>query len=502
MKKILVFLLLLVTVLNLAFSAFYVWHGEIDFQSDIARDFLLYQEIDAKKIILIGPRSSTSGIFHGPLWLYLTYPAYLLGQGNPITVAWFWVILTAVFVGTSAVIAKKMFGSKTALVYALLLSGNMMFQTKSLFNPHGALFLVPVYFFTIYLYQRDQKWWQLLLHLVLGAVIIQFQMAIGIPLVILSTLFIFYLIIRHKNYWHTLAFLIIPLCLANFIIFEFRHNFNMTKAIVYYAMPNSNGIFFDYSSQIDNRIERLMDLRLLPLAPGHFLGFLFAIVLFLTYKTFNQKSANRKFYPLVIYYFVGYTLLTFVNKGIVLEHQFFPILALSNLWFAALSGTTHKKLYIGTLALIVVLTYHHFASFSGSMFTSFTGRAQNSWRFLSNVGQQVVQMAPNKFGYFVYSPDGFAYQVRYALIYAFKTAHKDAAEFQKQPTTFVIAAPPPPDKPWFNYTYWQTDKIKIKNLPDETKNFPNGYLIEKFTLSDNDIKIVPNPEENIGIHFR
>src|SRR3989338_6375482 len=65
-------------VFNIFYASYSVQSGEIHFFNDVARDFLLFGEIDAKKIMLIGPRSNASGLFHGPLWSYINYPAYLL----------------------------------------------------------------------------------------------------------------------------------------------------------------------------------------------------------------------------------------------------------------------------------------------------------------------------------------------------------------------------------------------------------------------------------------
>jgi len=58
--------------------------------------------------------------------------------------------------------------------------------------------------------------------------------------------------------------------------------------------------------------------------------------------------------------------------------------------------------------------------------------------------QEVIKLQDGKeFGYFVYAPDAFAYQPRYAMIYNFKVAKAHAFEYTKKATTYVIAAPPP-----------------------------------------------------------
>ncbi|MEK7450632.1 MAG: hypothetical protein AAB662_01690, partial [Patescibacteria group bacterium] len=93
MKKLLYFFLFLLTLSNVYLSSSLVRHGEVNFPSDVARDFLLFAEMDQKKIVFIGPRSSTNNLFHGPLWTYMNYPAYVIGNGNPVVVAWFWIFL-------------------------------------------------------------------------------------------------------------------------------------------------------------------------------------------------------------------------------------------------------------------------------------------------------------------------------------------------------------------------------------------------------------------------
>src|SRR3989344_1542324 len=111
MKLLLYLILLLITLFNIYLSSSLVRHGEVNFFNDVARDFLLLQEVDYKKIVLIGPRSSTNNLFHGPLWTYINYPAYLLGDGNPVIVAWFWIVLGCMFLLSGFYMTRKLFGN-------------------------------------------------------------------------------------------------------------------------------------------------------------------------------------------------------------------------------------------------------------------------------------------------------------------------------------------------------------------------------------------------------
>ena len=147
MNKLLKLIFLALIVLNLFFASWHVLHQDIKFSADIGRDFLLFKEIDQKGIILIGPRSSASGLFHGPLWVYVNYPAYFLGQGNPVAVGWGWVFFIACFTAGGFFIAKKLFDENAGYLFALMISTYMVFHADSLINPHGTLFMLPFFFF-------------------------------------------------------------------------------------------------------------------------------------------------------------------------------------------------------------------------------------------------------------------------------------------------------------------------------------------------------------------
>ena len=69
--------------------------GTINFHVDVARDFLVIRDIvQNHKITLIGPRSGgIPGVFHGPLWLYLNIPSYLVGHGDPVIVGYGWFVM-------------------------------------------------------------------------------------------------------------------------------------------------------------------------------------------------------------------------------------------------------------------------------------------------------------------------------------------------------------------------------------------------------------------------
>ena len=102
-------------LINFLSASWYLLKGDILFHVDIARDFLVLEEIVfLKKLTLIGARSGgIPGLFHGPLWFYLNLPAFLIGKGNPLFVGLFWIILFALSLIIIYNIAKKVFDKST-----------------------------------------------------------------------------------------------------------------------------------------------------------------------------------------------------------------------------------------------------------------------------------------------------------------------------------------------------------------------------------------------------
>lgn len=127
----------------------------------------------------------------------------------------------------------------------------------------------------------------------------------------------------------------------------------------------------------------------------------------------------------------------------------------------------------------------------------------NSWRGLTAVAQTVIaRQGQNPFGYFVFAPDLFAYQPRYALLYHFKAAKAQAYEYSKKAVTYIIAAPPPPHDPYVTHVWWRKNPVGIKTEPIWSAKFPNGFTIEEFQLNEEEQHLPHDKTIELGIHFR
>jgi len=512
MNKFIKISLILIIVLNIFFPMWYVLHNDIFFHTDIARDFLLLDDLAKRKLVLIGPRSSgPSGFYHGPAWMYLNYPAFLIGNGNPITVGWFWILLNLIFLTSSFIVAKKLFNSKTALIFVALLSlfPSIPDPTKNwlngYYNPFGAMFLIPFYFYCIITYGRKlhKKW--LVLALLLNGFMFQFQVAFGGPLLILTSLFVIYKIVKKRLYSHLLAFLILLIPFSTYIIFDLRHNFSHVKAIT--------NLFNDpYKDKIPFLEIVKQRLGMLNMTGMHFFrephdvfglvyayAIAFGIFIAIKVKTIKEKLP----YQLFLYIYIGYFILSCLHNGWLMYYYWMPIFPLVFLIFASLESFIPKIIYY-TL-LFVCLVSNMFISVNyAKQSANFIGKNQDSWKFESSVAETVFKDANGKeFGFFIYSPDIFAYSSKYPFIYQERLNPQTKMHiYERLPLTYLIIAPPPKDKPWMTGDWWKTNKIGIKQTPIKSWDFDNGYKIEKYLLTNKDLKSPMDQNLNDWIYFR
>jgi hypothetical protein len=502
-------LTLLIVLTNILIASWTILHGDLHFNADIARDFLLLQELSQKGIILIGPRASgLPGLFHGPLWVYLNYPAYVIGHGNPIVVGYFWILLNLLFLGISYFVASKLFNRAVAYVYIILLSGATVYYVDNLFNPFGAMFVLPIFLFTIVKYVQTFQWRYLVGALLALGCIIQFQMAIGLPFLILTVLYIFYTIFKHKKYSHLSAFALMILPFSTFILFDLRHDFQQTRAIINAFLGNSGIFVTPYLSRLENRWESMT--HNLYFAQGDHSSLVNGIVsLFLIFFLFDQlvrkrdkEDKHKIIYFTIAYFYIGFYILSVFFNGILLYHYTFPLIPLLFLVLSSMILYLNKKVFFSLLVVVILTNLSGGLAYEKANMQA-KGVAQTSWVFQFNIAQKILTSSDNNFGYLIFTPDFYAYGPKYAYTYA-KSLHpeKTVYLFQKKPITYAVIEPAPADRQDLNSTYWETSLVKLTSGPIQEETFSNGFKIKKYKLTQKEIDIPVDPQTADWLHFR
>ena len=76
----------------------FLQNNALTFGYDQARDALIAKQIISGDIKIQGPPSSAPGLYHGVFYYYLLAPAYLIGHGSPIVVAYYLAFLNSLTV--------------------------------------------------------------------------------------------------------------------------------------------------------------------------------------------------------------------------------------------------------------------------------------------------------------------------------------------------------------------------------------------------------------------
>ncbi len=482
----------------------YIFKGEILFSSDIARDFLLFSEITQKKIVLIGPKSSVMGLFHGPSWLYINYPSYLLGNGNPLVVGLFWILLTFLFIYSCYFVGKKLFNENTGYLFALMTSVYMFFHVNQYFNPVGAMFLLPINFYLFIKYFEKFQIKYLILFVIISGFIIQFELAIGIPFFILAIIYLTFKLIKTKHKKHFLALFLIIIPLINYVAFDLRHEFLLTNSLIRYLSPESgDSVKYNYSYMLYDRAKLMITnveiLRADPYYRNTVMGLIFIVFLLIQLK--NNKYRNT--YLLFLYFYIGFFLLTLINKGPILYFYFFPLFPLVFLIFSSFITSKYPKIFLTIFFIVYLLNVSNIFNDMSEYSKHYLGKSETSWKFLNNMSSNLYLGKEKSFGYFVYTPDIIAYGPKYALFYEEKL-HKDknAYYFEKKPVTYIVVAPPAENNPYLSYEWWKTERLRIKGKPVQTINFPNGYKIEKYELDEKQVNEPFDRGIDPGLSFR
>lgn len=512
--KIIVFVLIL---FNIFLASRWAFDGNLFFHTDIARDFLLIEDIVSNKhLTLIGPRSGAiPGVFHGPLWLYLNVPAYILGNGNPAVVAWFWVGLYICSLYLIYYAGRKMFDEKTGLLSALILSSVNVLQVKSLFNPYGALILVPLFLYTLTDYLHNKNIKILALSFLVLGLIIQFQMAFGIPILLITIIYLVWYLWHSKKLNHIFTSFILLIPLSTFILFDIRNKFLQIKSVINYLTGVEN------HGKVDLTFFQLAILRFQESILGGLgeitlhqnpITIFLAIFILIAFLKLIKKHQLLPIYKLFIFFYGGFWLLTFLFKGPIWNYYYIPFIPMIILIFCSLRKIIDQRIFY--LLLSVILIFNLQTNFKDILNYNANAKEQDTstWKFNYLVAEKVFSGNEKEFGFYIFTPDLYGYSPRYAMDYYQKIAsNKKSYPFNKKSETYLLIAPPPeygrdPNSIWYqknvNSNSWKQNDVRIDKLADETINFPNGFKIEKYHLSSEEINIKSNPYLLQSIFFR
>ena len=508
MHKSIPFLLVGLIIINVILASWHVLHGTINFHTDIARDFLLFEDIYYNKnITLIGPRSGgIAGVFHGPLWLYINIPAYILGSGNPVVVGWFWVLLFIISIGAVYWLGKKLFNTSVGLLAAVFYSVVTSSSIHSMFNPFGAVVLFPIFYYFFWNYTQKKRLLDLVISLLMLGGIIQFQMAFGVPILILILPIMVYVSFKHKKWNHLLSLLLLAIPLSSYIVFELRNDFLQIRSALEFIsgkrplpdkfnIPLYEFLYKRVVAMIKNSAGMIVNNRWLLIV-----GFIASV----SYVWF-KRAANgyRDKFALFYYLFFGYWIVTLAFKGTLWNYYYWPFITLFSVVLASIIAQLKKKeLIYGVIFLVFAYSTNLYLAYKQTVGDDFSSQNGALWSFYEKVAETVYKDAPPEFGYYIYTQDQFGYSTRHAMNYVpRKYPDKNGVPFEKRKYTYLLVDDNGEHK-LTNHNDWQKYDIKIERKPDSVQKFTKAYSVETYILTPEELAIPSNPDLIHTLIFR
>lgn len=312
--------ILLFLSLSFILRILFIYQGGISFHYDMARDAYEAQTIWKDfNLKILGPPTSTPGLYHGVLYYYLIAPFYLLGNGNPVILATIFSFINSVVLIPIMFLAKDIFKDRrwaylAGLLYAVSFEATQYGPWIS--NPAPAVLTVALFFLFL-------RWWQkgningLYLSVLSAVLSAQFQFF----LIYLSILIpLFGIIFKIKTAIKPVIFslIIFTLGFSSFILSAIKFNTlpDVFKGLLNIAAAGQIDFRAQFTEVFLNYINRITELYTNNFLPTNvFLGGLLTIFAFY----FIRKEPLILFFifsNLPVYIFGGHTN-TYANIGLV-----------------------------------------------------------------------------------------------------------------------------------------------------------------------------------------
>lgn len=488
------------------------FEGDFTYFLDQSRDLLLTQQIvEHKDITLIGARSGIGGIFHGPLWLYMITPFYFFAQGDPFfTLIPLFLIVNLLPIALAFYIGKSLFNTYVGLLWSFFLAISKPFINTSFTTSNAQvmplLFLLFLWASLSYLKPKKSPY-LISIMLFLTGLSFHFESAFAIFLIPLTVL----VILLKKTFPPArplfLGFLLAVISVSNFILFELKNAFLMTKSLMKLVTGTMESTYLQEFTKDDTLFSRIGD-RIILLKDYFFMPFFesslvigmsaFMIILVSVFVFFTRKHnshiLNTKqcvFIMSIPFLFSAlYTLYPYPLWPHYIIALVIPASLLISLSLALIHEQTKKPILI-----VVFLGMTCIAPISWLVQNYVLQEKTTEHRTYlrqKNVVDFIFEDAgkSNEIGYFVYDSGFLTYNFDYLMTHGGKTRGVSTIN-KKTPYTYVILGPAPQ---WDKgaHVWWLEHVLNTKGEVVLTRDFEEGVRLMKLKIQEGE----PDPDPN------
>lgn len=292
-------IILLILLIGVIYRLIISSNNNFIFNMDNARDMVDVREmVILQKPRLIGQTTSIEGLFYGPGWYYLLSIPFILSGGHPYASILLEIFLWVVGGYFLLYLVNKFYGKLGVIGVAVfwIASNYILLGSQYALNPNPILFLTPVFIFALWKYLETEKIWFGILAWFLAGLFFHFEVAVGVfmPIILLLTIVLSKKWDLFKKTSFYLGVLVFLTTFIPQILFNFKHDSSLFKAIL------------DYKSTSHGDIKTASTLRMVEVYHGFsnsllptfmnfefftkLMTFLFPIILLIYLKKFKKDN--------------------------------------------------------------------------------------------------------------------------------------------------------------------------------------------------------------------
>jgi 4-amino-4-deoxy-L-arabinose transferase-like glycosyltransferase len=404
-------LLLILIILTSICLRFYRLEDYMTFLGDEGRDALVVKRILVDhKFTLLGPATSIGNMYLGPLYYYFMIIPMALSGLNPLGPAMMVALFGVITVFLVYKITKEWFGEIPAFVASSLyaVSPSVIANTRSSWNPNPMPLFSLILVYSLYkTLKGNPKWFAVTLAMLAVVLQLHYMSLFLIPLIVLFWVLSFKINkdkLFRKNLitFSAIGIALFLILFGPFILFEIRHGFINTKALIVFIKENQDpnmyqrktdfnplknfSIFIPIWSQVFHRLlpQILNKITVIISLASLIAGF------YLVTKSYFAKKLNLPLFTMMSWMVIGIFGVSFY-KGVMNDHYIGFLFPAPFILFGFLLTKFLKsnKVLISLITLVMVLINIRYVDI-------FVSSSDWQLRRTKDVTQFIIAKAENK----------------------------------------------------------------------------------------------------------
>lgn len=355
-NKILLFLAL--TFCASVFLRFYNLSRSLFFGPEQGVDFFRIKKLAVEHgLLLVGAKTDIAGVFHGPIYYYLSTVPFILSRGSPVFIAFFLIVLNSLTVFPLYQLCREMFSKRVGTLAVIFfavsftaISYTHWLSSHPLVIPLSTLFLLGFYKFI-----KGNNRFLLLVSLCYALL----GQAEFLNYLFFGGILFGLIIINFKTFKkQTFLFLLLNIFIfflfgvLHYIIFELRNQFIMTHSLL--GLAHGKGYYVSLGSVLQQTYSTLGETisgTILPFFPAITSLLIITIALFFLLKSSHQIA--KRLIP--IYVFVPIFLLLVLRHAVLLQFFVYAIIPVIILEAFLLDKIIQKNRFVGFVICAVLV---------------------------------------------------------------------------------------------------------------------------------------------------